>query len=526
MSKRPSFVLYITDQHRADHLGCYGHPVLKTPNIDALASKGVAHDRFYVASPVCMPNRASLMTCRMPSSHGVWTNGTPLSRHQVSFVELLRAAGYDTALIGKSHLQNFSETTPAAAQPAAEDGMSSTHADHAEAERSCFDIDDYGQELPSRWDGPEAGMELPFYGFNHVDLVTGHGDGAGGAYARWLRNVHPGADDLIGEKNQLPHDYICPQAVRTAVPEDLYTTSWIADQAEAWIDARKDSETPFFLMVSWPDPHHPFNPPGKYWDMYNPADMPVPEAFSRNDWTPPDYVSSAIKAREAGKAFVKGFGSFACSKQEALEARALTCGMIAMIDDSVGKLENAVEHMKQGAETVRIFTSDHGDHLGDHQLLLKGAEQYEQITRVPFIWADPKGAHGIREDGIGQTHDIGSTILAHAKVQSSWGMQGQALPVAGGQTRDAAFVQYDQQRGNPMLGNLPRVHTVRDARFRLSIFHERDEGELYDLNSDPGEFHNLWNNPDYAAEKARMLEKLARLEIAAADRLPLPRGLA
>lgn len=108
MSKRPDFILFITDQHRADYLGCMGHPVLKTPHIDAIADGGTLWNRFYVASPVCMPNRASLMTCRMPSSHGVRSNGIPLDRRNVTFVDLLRDAGYKTALIGKSHLQPFS----------------------------------------------------------------------------------------------------------------------------------------------------------------------------------------------------------------------------------------------------------------------------------------------------------------------------------------------------------------------------------------------------------------------------------
>ncbi len=110
--KRPNFILFITDQHRADYLGCYGHPVLKTPHIDSIAARGTAFDRFYVASPVCMPNRASLMTGRMPSVHGVRSNGIPLSREAVTFVDLLRAAGYRTALVGKSHLQNFTGNAP------------------------------------------------------------------------------------------------------------------------------------------------------------------------------------------------------------------------------------------------------------------------------------------------------------------------------------------------------------------------------------------------------------------------------
>src|SRR5580658_2526311 len=111
-----NFILFITDQQRADFLGCYGHPILKTPHIDSIAARGVAFDRCHVASPICMPNRATLMTGRMPSVHGVRHNGIPLALEATTFVDLLRRSGYRTGLIGKSHLQNMAGT-PAAWPP-------------------------------------------------------------------------------------------------------------------------------------------------------------------------------------------------------------------------------------------------------------------------------------------------------------------------------------------------------------------------------------------------------------------------
>lgn len=108
----PNILIFITDQHRADHLGCYGNPALRTPHIDALASAGVRAERFYAASTTCMSNRATLMTGRLPSVHGVVHNGINLSLDQTTFVELLRDAGYATALIGKSHLQCFGYDHP------------------------------------------------------------------------------------------------------------------------------------------------------------------------------------------------------------------------------------------------------------------------------------------------------------------------------------------------------------------------------------------------------------------------------
>src|SRR5712692_7641731 len=107
VAARPNFLFLITDQHRFDYLGCYGHPILKTPHIDSIAAHGTRFERFYVASPICMPNRATLMTGRMPSVHGVRHNGIPLSLRATTFAELLRVTGYRTAMVGKSHLQNM-----------------------------------------------------------------------------------------------------------------------------------------------------------------------------------------------------------------------------------------------------------------------------------------------------------------------------------------------------------------------------------------------------------------------------------
>src|SRR5687767_9950567 len=112
MNRHPNFLFIVTDQHRADHLGCYGNSVVQTPNIDKLAAAGTRFDRFYVATPICMPNRATLMTGRMPSLHGARQNGIPLSLTATTFVDILRAAGYDTVLIGKCHLQSINGTPP------------------------------------------------------------------------------------------------------------------------------------------------------------------------------------------------------------------------------------------------------------------------------------------------------------------------------------------------------------------------------------------------------------------------------
>src|SRR5262245_56574279 len=246
MSKLPNFILFITDQQRADFLGCYGHPVLRTPHIDSIAAKGTIFDRFYVASPVCMPNRASLMTGRMPSVHGVRSNGIPLSMNAVTFVDLFRHAGYRTALIGKSHLQNFTQHAPLIKRPPPRAGYHDASKDIAQALRHDLDSAKYEQETPEYWASKDATIRTPFYGFDHVTLVRAHGDEPGGDYDRWLEERAPKAKNLLGPKNALPHDYTVPQAYRTAIPEELYATSFLGDRAEAYLN-EADPDAPFFL---------------------------------------------------------------------------------------------------------------------------------------------------------------------------------------------------------------------------------------------------------------------------------------
>ncbi len=166
-SERPNFLLFITDQHRADHLGCAGHPLLRTPHIDALADRGCRFTEFHVATPICQPNRASLMTGRLPSAHGLQLNGRELSHGERTFVQTLSDAGYRTALAGKSHLQNITSVPPFWPQATERLGCES---------KSLFP-GRYGQEVARHWDEDEAfELDLPYYGFAQVALTIGHAD--------------------------------------------------------------------------------------------------------------------------------------------------------------------------------------------------------------------------------------------------------------------------------------------------------------------------------------------------------------
>ncbi|MAF48044.1 MAG: sulfatase [Rhodospirillaceae bacterium] len=531
--KKPNFLFIITDQHRADYLGCYGHPIVKTPNIDKIAAGGCRFDRFYVASAVCMPNRATLVTGRMPSVHGVRHNGIPLDRRAATFVELLRNHGYDTALVGKSHLQNMGSLGPYMERPEPEAGKAPAPDHLKDAIGADENEEFYAQETDANWNvGSTFKMDLPFYGFDHVDLCTGHGDKVGGHYTLWLEDKSPGSENLRGPENALPHDYTGPQTWRTAIPEELYPTSYITDKTLEYLDGYKagGGDKPFFLMMSMPDPHHPFTPPGKYWDMYDPADMEIPASFHANV-PPPPSVQWAWNRREDGSHFTGGQSLFATEEKHLREAMALTCGMITMIDDGVGKVLAKLDELGLRDDTIVVFTTDHGDLLGDHQLMLKGPVHYHGLIRVPFIWSDVAGAKTAPStDAMSGTLDIASTVLDRAGLQPYYGIQGRSLmPEIGGaddQGPGAVLIEQEDQR--VYFDQMPpaRLHTLVTRRHRLTLYYGNDWGELYDLIDDPDENINLWDDPAHAGTRSEMLETMARRQMALVDFHPLPTATA
>ena len=528
MTDRPNFLFIITDQLRGDHLGCAGHPVLKTPNIDSIAAGGTKFDRFYVATPVCQPNRSTLVTGRMPSLHGVRSNGIPLDMRASTFTEGLRQSGYATALVGKSHIQNMTAMPAMHARPERKEGYQSLRDTMPEA-FSTDTTGNYAQEHPDTWKpGKPYDLDLPFYGFDHVDLCTEHSDHVGGQYYVWFKEQREDADDLRNRDNQLEHDYSCPQAYRTSIPEEFYPTTYVKQKTMEYIDqhAAAEGSQPFFLMASFPDPHHPFTPPGKYWEMYKPTDMELPASFDYGNVEPPPHVKWAREARQSGEAVTNSQNAFAVYEQEVLEARALTCGMIAMIDDAVGEILAKLEEASLSDNTIVIFTADHGDFLGDHGLMLKGPAHFEGVTRVPFIWAEPD-AQAHTTTTLAGTVDIAQTILDRAQVEPYNGIQGRSLVNAINNRKDpeavdSIIVEDDQQRVYFGYKNPPRIRTLITDRYRLTVSRGEDWGELYDRENDPIEMENLFNDPGYSGVRAELFEKLALKQIELVDTSPMP----
>ena len=529
MDKRPNFLLVITDQQRADHLGCYGNPIVTTPSIDRLADSGTRFDNFHVATPICMPNRATLMTGRMPSLHGARQNGIPLSLNATTFVEIMRAAGYATALVGKCHLQSISGNPPAFGMPVPDPKKTQPPEHLREADRSWLGHGRYDQELRSTWrDDPEFELTLPYYGFSHVDLAVGHGDEVVGHYERWLKARRPEADCLRGAKNQLAGNHcVAPQAWRTAIPEDLYPTAYVAERTIKYLEnyARTDRTQPFFLQCSFPDPHHPFTPPGRYWNMYDPEQIALPPSFHSAERPITPHLQKLYDERAASAANRDGQRTFAVTEREVREATALTYGMITMVDDAVGSILGWLKSLGLADDTVVIFTSDHGDFMGDHQLLLKGALHYRGLVRVPFIWSDPNSeVRGLVNSSLCGTLDIARSILDRAGLAAHNGIQGNSLLMAinGDPTGyDGLVIEEHQRRGYMGFKNNFRARSLITKNHRLTLYEGADWGELYDFAADPHELNNLWNDPQAQDQRHHLTEQLARKMMELADTSPL-----
>ncbi len=518
MTTRPNFLYFITDQHRADYLGCSGHPVLKTPNIDSIANTGVRFETFYVASPVCMPNRAALLTGRYPAVNGLRYNGNHLPRRANTFVEVLREGGYHTAHIGKSHVQPMMEF-PAyqRVDPAALGLIDEAWKDDGET---------YDQEQPENYKGPgRFEIKKPYYGYTHVDMVTKHGDRCGGHYGQWFRENAENWEELHDPANQLPHNYSCPQAYRTPIPEELYSTFFIRDKAIEYLKSQSNKDQPFFAFVSFPDPHHPFNPPGKYWDMYSPNDFELKRPYSSHK-NPPPPLKFAHSQFTDNTRDANGMVGFMAHDQELKEAMALTCGMIAMIDDAVGEVLEVLKESGQYDNTVIIFNSDHGDYLGDYNLLLKGALPLRSINQVPFIWSDPDDRTTQLTQSLGSTIDIAPTIIERAGLNPYWGIQGESQVKAfsnGEIVRDSVMVEF--QDSGPRMGFAypAMVRSFISKEWRLSMYKDQDWGELYNLEEDPFESYNLWDDAKYAHVRASLVEALIQSMMEAVDQSPRSR---
>jgi len=505
-------VVIVADQLRPDHLGHEGVQPVRTPHIDSIAARGHRFTRALVANPVCMPNRATIMTGRWPSAHGLRTNGLPLDPQARTFVRVLRDQGYRTAAVGKLHLQpmgwpfeefqlaEIKEVMPALWEQAIE----------------RFGTDFVSWEDYDRHAAGEVTLPPDYYGFDDVALTVGHGDRMSGTYVTWARER--GWDPMTQAGASTSSDVYAAwnQVYESAVPAALHPTTFVMEEAVKRLEGFAAAGDPFCLYVSFPDPHHPFAPPAEYWRRHDPAEVNVPATFGDDHAASPDYIQRIVDQR--GFPNEDPTMTWAPTEDQFRHALAAELGSIEFIDDSVGRILGALDRLGLSDDTLVLFTADHGDVFGDHGLMLKHFTHYRGVVRVPLLMSGPGVGVG-ESDALVSSADIASTILDLVAAPAMAEAQGSSLAsvLRGEQAsgRESLLIEEDQPFGLDGLPAPVRIRTIVTERLRLTEIAGHGITELYDLVADPGERVNLAGDPSAVAllaeGRAAMLAEVLRL---------------
>jgi arylsulfatase A-like enzyme len=282
------------------------------------------------------------------------------------------------------------------------------------------------------------------------------------------------------------------------------------------LDDFAGGDDPFVLFVSYPDPHHPFAPPSEYFHRHKPEDMPLPESFHDDHAASPQYVKDIVAKR--GTPDIDPMILWAPSEDQFRNALAAELGSIEFIDDSIGRIVEAIARLELTDDTVIVFTSDHGDVFGDHGLILKHFTHYDAAVRVPLIMSGG-GIGAGRHHALVSSTDIAPTLLELAGTSPMAGVQGASLaPMMegnAGEWRTAILVEEDQPYGLPTLPGPVRLRTVITDALRYTRIAGTSISELYDLRSDPLEMSNC-AGADTAGElreaaNAVMVDELMRV---------------
>ncbi|MBN1674370.1 MAG: sulfatase-like hydrolase/transferase [Kiritimatiellae bacterium] len=473
--KKPNIILFLTDGHRAEALGCYGNRLLQTPNIDAFAGEGARLRRAYCSHTVCMPTRASIFTGRYPHCHGVWANGITLPTDEVTLPQVLAEHGYATFATGKIHFEPQ--------QP-------------------------YEKYAPI--------VDTPYYGFQEVHLSENR---RGVEYVRFVEENFPELVKHVAGDGETPPGAEVP---RHGLPEDAHDLQWITDQAIDFVGRQAQSDAPFFASCSFHELIPPCRPPLTFMDMYDPDDLPLPEAKGGELVGKPPYQQACYDAYLRRNTHP--------DEAKLRQVLATYYAQASFLDKQFGRLMAALEAQGLADNTIVLFTADHGLMLTDHHIWRHGPFLYEQVINVPMIWRVPgETAGGTVLEELVESVDIMPTLLDLAGVAAPAGVQGRSIRgllagAAGAAGRESVLVQ---DRESPELlarGIDPTgfsILGIRTADWKLNHYPGRPYGELYDLKNDPGEFANLWADPGYVPKRMEMERLLFERYLAARDPLPV-----
>lgn len=499
MKKKPNILLITSDQQHWNTIGVFNREI-STPHLDRLVREGTTFGRAYCSNPTCTPSRASIITGLYPSQHGAWTLGTKLLEDRHTIGEDFHEAGYKTALIGKAHFQPLqgTETYPS-----------------IEAYPTLQDL--------NYW----RTFDEPFYGFHHVELARNHTNEAhvGQHYALWMEekgctNWRDYFRPPTGTMDPT-HTYTWP------IPEEYHYNTWIAERTNALLEQYKDNDEPFFLWSSFFDPHPEYLVPEPWDTMYDPERLTIPAIVpGEHDKNPPHFRKTQELDPDFSDLMETGFSihgyeshlRYAYGEKKLLtdEDRkklvAIYYGMISMMDNYIGKILDKLDALGLAEDTIVVFTTDHGHFFGQHGLQAKGGFHYEDLIKLPFIVRYPgQVPAGKQSDAIQSLVDLAPTFLSMSGLPPVQGMSGvdQSEVWLGrqAQARDHAIVEF---RHEPTT-----IHqkTYVDGRYKITVYYNQTYGEIFDLQVDPGELNNLWDEPAYTRLKMELLLKYAWAEL-------------
>ncbi len=498
-------ILFITtDQQRYDTLGCNGGTVARTPVVDALAAAGRRYERAHPQSVVCMPSRSTILTGQHPSTHGVWMNGVALPVDAPSVADVLHDAGYRTALIGKAHFQPF--------------------------------LDPYARFEENRF--ARDGLVATHRGFEHFVSAT-HGGMGPLHYARWLAAQHPEAVgwfypvlDLGLEVNAMGGGETgAPQVHDNPIPREWYHTDWVAERTIEWLDSL-DADDDWFCWMSFPDPHHPWDPPQSELSRIDWRDVPLPEGYVEDrdhreavlDAKPRHwrswYDGTVVSNFEAPHAWVPA----TLTTDQVREVNARNAVEVELIDEAVGRVMAAVERRGWGDDVDVIFTTDHGELQGDFGLLFKGPYHVDALMRLPLVWrpAPSAGEAPTTVTAPVGLVDLAPTFCAIAGLDAPDWMEGQALPADDTDAAARGFERVLTEWDSEVFGIDVHLRTItRDGwvctTYAPGTQHDGTEGELYDLTEDPLQQTNRWDDPALTSLRSDLVADLL-------DHQPVPTG--
>ncbi|MEM9429876.1 MAG: sulfatase-like hydrolase/transferase [Pseudomonadota bacterium] len=461
MTTAPDIVFIITDQQRYDTIAALGASHMDTPNIDRLAKTGVSFSQCHVTAPSCVPCRASLFTGYYPHTNGVLANGQPWSR---TWVSALADAGYHCVSIGKMH------TIPYDAKAGFQER---------------YVVENKDRYLEGRWFFDEWDKALASHGLRKQQ--------------REDYRKRPDYTDRLG-------------AFTWDLPPRLHSDTFVGDTACWWLKT-KPVDKPLFLVVGFPGPHPPYDPTPDLAEKYMARDVPLPDV---SEAELADLAAPWVEKRQHDVEIDHDSVAWKLnpSTEELRRMRAYYYANVEMIDQEVGHILDTLETRGNMDNTIVIFTSDHGDNLGDHGLSQKWAP-YDCVTRVPLIVSAPGRFGAARSvDALVQLFDLAPTILEWAGVSPNPSFEAQSLnPVLEGAPFEGRRHVFCEQAGDVNMTGASYLTMIRSKTHKLVHFRGTEEGQLFDLAADPGETRNLWSAPDAAEVKAALLRAMLEFHV-------------